>query len=725
MKRIVIILLAGAALLACSRETEFVPDSLQERFSMTVTADDAATKTEVAPDGEGGYAVSWLAGDQLAVYEVGNGVVQERALSTPLAAGGSTASFEFSLTGTPDGPYDYTFVYPASALGMVSAHYAVTIPQAQSFGTSSFDPSADVLVSRHVHQDVRPSSVSASFARLGGTVLMTIKAPVTDETVRKIIFSTTEANLAGSYELDPVTGEVADVMLEGTKSLTLTPAAATAFSGNFQVWFRLAEVNLTGSFTVSVTTDKKTYTKTLYLSSLGRNLQFQNGLLTRFALDMTGVSGVDVIQTDVINSAFTGVGTTSYISWSGKKGSVSSAVYAGHSATRDPGGAIGLRSSQTYTGEYSGIVSTSSGGDVRAVTITATSTTSASRTVDVYVKNTPYASPNDLYEDSTAGDLIGSVTTPGSTETTETVTIPAGYSYVGIRSRANAVDIPEISITWEGAPVPLVSTGEASAITSAGATLSGSFTSAPGGIYEAGFYWDTDASDLTALAHPGQVVTTDGTAATSGSFSCPLGSLNEVTEYYYRAYVLWLNPETNTYEEYLGPVCSFTTIARDYSSALWLEMPAYSVSGMAGTTTSPLNDLYCISHSADMGGVQQRNYTFLYDPAMYTSYWVAYPLCSDHLGSGRDDQWGLFDPKMPWEKQVKLNRGYGVDKATLTYPVDIKSPMPTATGWPPCRSKPISPPTLPRSSRTASTAVSGWIWKELSEAPSMPAILYT
>lgn len=86
----------------------------------------------------------------------------------------------------------------------------------------------------------------------------------------------------------------------------------------------------------------------------------------------------------------------------------------------------------------------------------------------------------------------------------------------------------------------------------------------------------------------------------------------------------------------------------------WLELPSYTTSSMSGTTSSSLNDLYKVTHKATMGGTLQRNYTVLYDPAMYASYWVAYPLCSSHLGSGRtDDPWD-YDPQVPSSKQATV-----------------------------------------------------------------------
>lgn len=652
--------LAAAATLACSREDDIVTDNdnATATFQMVVSADDTSTKTVISQDGEH-YNVLWQAGDRLAALQIINDVYSV-VNSSPLASGGASAQFAFSISGPDNGSYEHTFIYPASALSKQEEKYLVSLPASQTFAADSFDPAADVLVSQHVQTAVKPTSVQARFARLGGTARMVIKAPSTTEVIRKIIFSTTETDIAGSYELNSGTWALSDGIEPGTgvKALTLTPESSTVFAGEVVVWFRLAEVTLTDNFTVSVTTDKKTYTKTMYLSDLGRTLPFLSSKLTRFGIDMTdtsGVTGVDNIRTDVIDSGFTGVNADAYTDWNNKAGSSSTAVYAGRSATRTSG-EIGLR----ISGGNEGIVSTTSGGKVKSVTITIRQHNQA-RSIEIYAKNTAYSGPRDVWESETRGTLIGSVSASATQDVTETVNFDSDYSFVGIKATGGAVNVPQISISWEGAPLPEVSTGDATAVNYAGATLGGSFSNATGGIYEAGFYWDTSSDDLAALAHPAQVITTDGTHDTSGSFSCDLGSLNELTTYYYRAYILWLNTETNTYEEFLGDIRSFQTIARDYTTAGWLELPSYTTEGMAGTTTSTLSDLYRVTHKAEMGGTEQRNYTLLYDPEMLASYWVAYPICSDHLASGRDDQWGLYDPKVPAGKQVNMSRGYGVN----------------------------------------------------------------
>ena len=152
--------------------------------------------------------------------------------------------------------------------------------------------------------------------------------------------------------------------------------------------------------------------------------------------DASGVTGLVNIRTDVINSAFTGVGST-YADWSGKTGSATDAIYAGHTITRGSGD-IGVNNN-------SGIVVTTSAGIVKSVTITAKAFTSGyTNYLDIYGKNSSYDSASDLFNDSQKGTLIG--TLGFADYSTQTLNIDSDYTYIGIRSQGYAIDITEIEI---------------------------------------------------------------------------------------------------------------------------------------------------------------------------------------------------------------------------------------------------------------------------------------
>ena len=892
--------------LSCSRiqeEPVLQPEPAANRFQMQVKAGDPATKTVVDDQGDA-YGILWQAGDALGVFEVGNGVVQPKAESDPLTGPAATATFGLSLPGAVEPPYDYTFVYPSSALTKVGEQYLITIPSEQTFPANSFDIEADVLVAEHQHfAPDRPTELNARFARLGATARMVLKSPAKAERIQRITFSTTEGNLHGAYSLNPATGELSETFVSGGNTLKLTPAQATTYNGNIVVWFRLGARVLSKDFTVSVRTETTTYTKTVNLASASRTLEFANGKLTKFNVNMVEVAGVEntyegdyaeftaadayargittneytdmsafekmygdkwagkinytsgyfglhydsgrylqlptfseeiarvevtvasisgtrsIFLTDSstgqIGSAYqsvsastTGtytldvsslhlhtaclrvtsgavgiskvaviakndsrvaleapsnvkasldgkVNNTVHISWTGTESAAayllaytpeggstsyvtvpddhitlealdystsysysvtalsnpyfdksseatagtafatgaqpsgmkidvitvsqtnatsnsyadfsnlalsSNARYAGKNAKGN--GVIQLNSTKPY-----GIWSTTSGGYVRSVTVTLLAGTA--NTLDVYAKNAAYAS-EDLYASATAtkGTKVGSVTASTTESVRQKIVISDDYNYIGIRSNSGAIYVAEIRIEWAtaGMPKAAVTTSPATDIEAVNATLNGSYSNAANGILEAGFYWDTNSSDLNNLAHPDQfVVAKDSDAATSGNFSCVLPSLSEQTTYYVKAYVVEFDSSTQTYVEHYGAIVNFTTLAKAaFTPGGWLEMPSYTVENMAGTTTSALNDLYTVTHYATMHEKKARNYTILYDPAMYASYWVAYPLCADHLGSGRKESWG-FDPVVPQSKQTSVFKGYGVNVSSDTY----------------------------------------------------------
>ena len=141
------------------------------------------------------------------------------------------------------------------------------------------------------------------------------------------------------------------------------------------------------------------------------------------------------IKTDELNRAFTGVSGSSYTAWS-EKTSNSTAVYAGQSAG-------GNESIQLRATSPSGIITTTSGGYARKITVQWNSNTTASRTLDIYGSNTEYTSASDLYGDS-KGTKLGSIVFETSTE----LVIEGDYQYIGIRSNSGTLYLDSISIEW-------------------------------------------------------------------------------------------------------------------------------------------------------------------------------------------------------------------------------------------------------------------------------------
>ena len=158
---------------------------------------------------------------------------------------------------------------------------------------------------------------------------------------------------------------------------------------------------------------------------------------------------------DVLNRAFTGqeppeTGYPSYADWEGKTGT-SGTVYAGKSSCGND--SIQLRTASNNKTAPSGVFNTTSVGRVVSVEVKFHSETNDARTVDVYGKNSAFTSVDELFDESTQGQLIGSI---NKTDTTLKFTVSDTYQYIGIRSRSGAIYLSEIKIEWEKSSSPIV-----------------------------------------------------------------------------------------------------------------------------------------------------------------------------------------------------------------------------------------------------------------------------
>lgn len=336
MKQILSILSISAialmALTSCQKEIETVSGKDTARKAiMTVNATGSTTtKTAITEVGPHDYTLSWTTGDAIAVYEVSTvasvPTVQPKVTSSSLASNTDEATFTMDYTGnTGESDFSYIFVYPAANYNKVGEDYLATIPASQTFKSASFDPDADLLISKPLAaQATRPTSVKAQFERIGATVVMNIKAPSTGETIRAIYFSTTEGNIAGSIAVDPLAGTFErSISANQASEIELIPATSTTYTGTIPVWFRMGAIDLSNNFKVVVDTDAKTYTKTVDLASAGKTVKFENSGLTKFNVDMSGVTGtvnsISISSTDIesMTGTTTGYGVEKTVTVSG------------------------------------------------------------------------------------------------------------------------------------------------------------------------------------------------------------------------------------------------------------------------------------------------------------------------------------------------------------------------------------------------------------------------
>ena len=216
-------------------------------------------------------------------------------------------------------------------------------------------------------------------------------------------------------------------------------------------------------------------------------------------------------------------------------------------------------------------------------------------------------------------------------------------------------------------------TGGTENLSSAGATLLGSFSGATATIYDRGFEWGTSASSLTHTESLGS------TTGTSGSFSVQLSSLTSGTTYYYRAYVR-LQGASGIGDPIYGETLSFTPTASGVAGLQYLggyEIPALSLRSTTAATDSGPETYYetgaqtnwykyattndnqvVVTHTYSYGGTEYPNYTILVDKTRKAPLWNAFEMSSSYpdKGVGRVGSW-TSDPALDsdWQQSSSDN----------------------------------------------------------------------
>ena len=226
---------------------------------------------------------------------------------------------------------------------------------------------------------------------------------------------------------------------------TVTYSAASPASGSYPhtnqyggTYTLLAFASLSG-----ITYDSSTYRfKNYTVGGVDKNPgeTFTLSAATTVTVNFEEIPPTDTLTADII-------GQTSYGDWSGKSGGATDAVYAGNSTKSSTAGAIQMRSSNSN----SGIVTTTSGGTIKSVTVTwnKTEAPTQARTLDIYAKTTAYSAATDLYASGTQGTKVGSLSYTNTTTYESTLSITGDYTYVGVRSNSGALYLDDISFEWE------------------------------------------------------------------------------------------------------------------------------------------------------------------------------------------------------------------------------------------------------------------------------------
>ena len=431
MKKSTLFLVTALSLsiLACNKETEqattspLAPEDEQlVDITFIASTDNGELGTKTVLDGADDHIIKWASDETIYVFD---------GTAPRSFTNGDNTGSEVPFTGAALVSDKYYALFPSGffvkSAGVPTIN--ATVPLVQTATANSFDPKANISIA--VANDVAGLN-TMKFKNVAAVVKFTLKT----SGIRKVTLeSRGTENVAGDVNITldgdnipsaSVTKGSTSVILDGGASdlAVDTPYYITILSGTYASGLKITFEKSDGK----------------YRSFSNKNSQ----TLSRSGLmdfgEFTISSFKEPLVSDVINYKVTGVTGTSYTAFSGKSVS-SSAVYAGQCAGKD--NTVQLRATSP-----AGIITTTSGGKAKKVTVVWNSETTNNRTIDVYGKNVAYTESSELYsaEEATQGTFLGSIVNGTST----VLNIVGDYSYLGIRSNTGALYADSITVDWEG-----------------------------------------------------------------------------------------------------------------------------------------------------------------------------------------------------------------------------------------------------------------------------------
>ena len=289
MKLLTAIAVAAMGLSACSNEFE----ETNKRPNMgdvvvTFVADAETTRTSVDTSRDDAPLFSWDDNETFAVLEQTDALAVASNVAYENVDGKAHISAAFAANEGKES-YQYVTVYPAS--GYVSAEgissATLALPAKQTMAETSYDPNADLMVSKVVATDAQPTTAQqVQFTRVAAVVKMTLKnfgKELGDE-VEQVIFTADGKSLAGTITAN-LNAPHEFTVNEGVSSVSVATTSAS------DVYFTVLPTTLKAgdSYTITIITNKKIYLKQGTIPE-DKSLTFEAGMVNRFGVNMMGVA---------------------------------------------------------------------------------------------------------------------------------------------------------------------------------------------------------------------------------------------------------------------------------------------------------------------------------------------------------------------------------------------------------------------------------------------------
>lgn len=295
MKRICYFLMLAIGMAACSNDTTTpsvtpVPQptptpGTDEKQPHTITFTAPETRTHLADDET--YAEWDTSGEYIMVYEsVGTETTSVRSEEGVVSNG--KASFMATFDKSAASQYRYDAVYPASSvIGGEGVRPLVKVPNVQHPSESSFDADADIMFALPQMCNSQPDALELRFKRYVALGKMTLTGLPEGEKISSVMLRIPDVSVTGEFFID-LDEAVDDALSQSFDYVALEYATPVAV--DTPIYFAITELGIyaNDSFTVSVTTDKQTYERTVTLPA-DRELHFTSGDMSIFSVDMSSV----------------------------------------------------------------------------------------------------------------------------------------------------------------------------------------------------------------------------------------------------------------------------------------------------------------------------------------------------------------------------------------------------------------------------------------------------
>lgn len=294
-------LFCGAALMVGCQQEDIVHSTPNgEIVNITIDADYPDTRTYI---NESAGRVEWSSNDQIVVFENNN-----YSNSTKTTINNSKATFSVTfIKDSSTSTFNYNALYPLSSFVEASGceRVQLSLPAQQSASASSFDAKADILIAKQQTKGAQATSLSMQFKRLVAMAKLSFKGLPSGTKISEVTFTANGKALAGKCIVNLSKGEVVEKS-NYSKEESINVKYDQSISASTPIYFNCYPTTIGSgeTFSVTVTTDNgSSYTKSVTLAA-GKSLRFEDGDLSTFTVDMSGISADEPTTTYKIGDLY-------------------------------------------------------------------------------------------------------------------------------------------------------------------------------------------------------------------------------------------------------------------------------------------------------------------------------------------------------------------------------------------------------------------------------------